>query len=79
MGHLTGVQRYTIQALREQNLTIKFIADCLGRDKSGISIHLFYSVQSPLRHEDVSGTLCVPPHSATYTLPTMHQPEHIRF
>ena len=40
MGHLTEVQRYTIQALREQNLTIKFIADCLGRDKSVISREL---------------------------------------
>jgi len=40
MGHLTEVQRYTIQALREQNLTIKFIADQLGRDKSVISREL---------------------------------------
>lgn len=40
MGHLTEVQRYTIQALREQNLTIKFIADQIGRDKSVISREL---------------------------------------
>ena len=40
MGHLTEMQRYTIQALRERNFTIKFIADCLERDKSVISREL---------------------------------------
>ena len=37
MGHLTEMQRYTIQKLHEQKFTIKFIAEIIGKDKSVVS------------------------------------------
>ena len=37
MGHLTEMQRYTIQKLLEQKCTIIFIAETIGKDKSVIS------------------------------------------